>query len=301
MHTPAYKRGPYKKRKKNVQKEDEMKNLSVVSKSVLVKEMEDRGYFISKVPPQQIGKVFTAEVKPKGTRYKIGLCADPHLGSQYQQLTHLHTFYKWCEEEKVDLILNAGDIVDGEKVYRGQEYELFIHGADAQRDYAIKNYPHAKGIKTYMISGNHDASFWSVSGYNIVDAICNAREDLFFLGDNAADFMIGKLKIGLIHPDGGVPYARSYRIQKIIEQLSPENKPNILVAGHLHIQVIMPMYRNVFGIQMPCFQAQTPYLARKGLYPELGGWIVEFGVDEKGFVDLEYKQLPFYVPTKKDY
>jgi len=104
-----------------------------------------------------------------------------------------------------------------------------------------------------------------------------------------------------MHPDGGTPYARSYRLQKIIEQLSPENKPNILVAGHLHIEAILPMYRNVLGIQLPCFQAQTPYLARKGLYPELGAWILEFGVDDKGMTDVLYKHIPFYIPIKNDY
>jgi DNA polymerase II small subunit/DNA polymerase delta subunit B len=299
MHEPAYRRGKYNK---NHEEEDvSTKTLDNASNGALLKEVESRGYFASKIPPQKIGKVFNGEVKKPGSIYKFGIFSDPQMGSKYQQMTHLHSFYKKCEEEKVDAMLCAGDVVDGEKVYRGQEYELFIHGADAQRDYAIKNLPHIPGVKTYMISGNHDTSFWSVSGYNIVQAICDAREDLVFLGDNYAVYTIGKIKIALMHGSGGVAYARSYKLQKIIEQIAPENKPHMLFLGHYHVEDVQPMYRNVVGIQLPCFQAQTPYLARGGLYPELGGWIVEFGVNEKGFTNLKYEHVPFYVPINKDY
>lgn len=190
-------------------------------------------------------------------------------------------------------------LVDGTSMYRGQEYELFVHGADAQRDYVIENYP--SGIRTYMISGNHDASFWAVSGYNIVQAICSARNDLVFLGDDYAIYMVGKIKIALMHGGGGVAYARSYKLQKIIEQIAPENKPNMLFLGHYHVEAILPMYRNVLGIQLPCFQSQTPYLARKGLYPEVGGWIIEFGTDNKGLTYVRYENYPFYIPKRKDW
>ena len=298
LKEPAYRRGKYNK---NYEEEDmNTKTIDNASNGALLKEIENRGYFASKIPPQKTNKVFRGEIKT-GKRYKFGVLADTQMGSMYQQMTHLHSFYKMCEEEKVDAMFHAGDVVDGEKVYRGQEYELFIHGADAQRDYAIKNYPSIKGVKTYMISGNHDASFWSVSGYNVVQAICEARDDLVFLGDNYATYMIGAIKIALMHGAGGVVYARSYKLQKIIEQISPENKPHMLFLGHYHCEDIQPMYRNVVGIQLPCFQSQTPYLARGGLYPELGGWIIEFGVNDKGFTDIVYRDKPFYVPIKKDY
>jgi DNA polymerase II small subunit/DNA polymerase delta subunit B len=288
---------------KQKQKEVEMntKKIGTISNRELLKEVENRGYFTSKIPPQRTGKVFKGSTKKSGKSYKIGIVADTQMGSKYQQLTHLHTFYNICKREGIDTVLHAGDVVDGEKVYRGQEYELFAHGADAQRDYVIDNYPKIDGIKTYMISGNHDASFWSVSGYNIVEAICDERDDLVFLGDNYAVYTVGKINIAVMHGEGGVAYARSYKLQKIIEQISPENKPHMLLLGHFHVEDIQPMYRNVVGIQLPCFQAQTPYLARKGLYPELGGWIVEFEVNEKGFASIRYENFPFYVPIKHDY
>ncbi len=67
----------------------------------------------------------------------------------------------------------------------------------------------------------------------------------------------------------------------------------------------MPMYRNVMVIQMPCFEAQTPYLKRKGLYPEVGGVVIEMVVDDEGekvgLASFKVEFVPFYVPIEKDY
>ena len=215
-----------------------------------------------------------------GKTYKIGLVADNHFGSQYQQITHLHAFYKLCEREGITTILHAGDITDGQRVYRGQEFELFLHGADAQIDYTVKNYPHIKGIKTLFIGGNHDENHWSLAGIDVCRQIADRREDMEYLGMHGAYVHIDGISIYIHHPSGGVAYARSYKMQKMIEQFAPEQKPHILIQGHLHVQSFLPSYRNVVGIMMPCFQAQTPYLKRKGLNPEIGGVILEFQVDE---------------------
>ncbi len=108
-----------------------------------------------------------------------------------------------------------------------------------------------------------------------------------------------------MHGDSGNTYARSYRMQKIIEQAAPEAKPDVLVLGHYHTNVLLPEYRNVTGLQLGCFQAQTPYLVRKGLYPEVSGWIVEFKVNNKGRrgnkVGINFRFVPFYKMKKKDY
>ena len=104
-----------------------------------------------------------------------------------------------------------------------------------------------------------------------------------------------------MHPDGGVAYARSYRQQKIIEQLAPEKKPHILLIGHYHIENILPQYRNVYSILLPCFQAQTPYLRRKGLNPEVGAVIMEITPDSKGIFSIKVENLMFKNLVGGDY
>jgi len=104
-----------------------------------------------------------------------------------------------------------------------------------------------------------------------------------------------------MHGAGGASYARSYKLQKIIEQLAPEQKPHMLFLGHYHIQAHIPAYRNVEGYLIGCFQAQTPFLTRLGLQPTIGGLIVEVITDETGIKSVKTEWIPFYVQKKNDF
>ena len=68
----------------------------------------------------------------KGKTIKFGVISDTHIGSKYGDLVHLKEFYKTAKESGAKFVLHAGDIVDGEGVYRGQDYEIYAHGFDEQ-------------------------------------------------------------------------------------------------------------------------------------------------------------------------
>lgn len=278
------------------------KDLTKVRTEDLLGVLRERGFFVSKVPPTASGKVFQADLtKLAGDKYRFAVVSCTQIGSKYQQLSHLHTFYKLCKKRGIELVLHCGDLVDGSKVYRGQEYELFLHGADEQREYVVSNYPYVPGIKTKVIMGNHDESFWKTDGYNIVDAICDKRDDMEYLGDYLAFVKVDGIKVGIMHSAGGVPYARSYKPQKIVEQLSPEVKPHMLFIGHWHVQCHIPAYRNVEAFSMGCFQSQTPFLTRLGLSPNIGGLLVEIRVNSAGLLGITTEWIPFYVPVENDF
>lgn len=278
------------------------KDLSKVRTEDLLGILRGRGFFVSKIPPTVSGQIFSADItKLAGEHYKFAVVSCTQIGSKYQQLTHLHTFYKLCKKRGIQLVLHCGDLVDGSKVYRGQEYELFLHGADEQRDYTVEHYPHIPGIQTKVILGNHDESFWKTDGYNIVKAICEKREDMEYLGDYLAFVKVDGIKVGIMHSAGGVAYARSYKLQKICEQFSPEVKPHMLFVGHWHIQCHVPAYRNVEAFSMGCFQSQTPFLTRLGLSPNIGGLIIDIRVNKSGLLGITTEWIPFYVPIEKDF
>src|SRR5690554_4145086 len=65
---------------------------------------------------------------------KVGIVSDVHLNSKWQQLTHLNAIYDLFVEEGITNVYNAGDMVAGENMFKGQNYEVFNHGADAQAD-----------------------------------------------------------------------------------------------------------------------------------------------------------------------
>ena len=267
--------------------------------------LSKKGYSVSK-PTQFQDRKYTGLIKPyQGRTYRIGVVADTQLGSRFQQLTHLYTFYRLCQERGITQVVHSGDLVDGQKMYKGHEFELFLHGADAQVDYTIQQYPKLEGMETLVIGGNHDDSHWKHAGMNVCKAIAKERPDIQYLGMYGAYFEIGGISVYLYHAGGGVAYARSYRLQRFIEQLSPQQKPHILLMGHFHCQDFLPMYRNVVAIQLPCFQSQTPYLKQKGLYPEIGGLILEFTLDETvepiGLASFKPEFIPFYRPVDDDF
>jgi predicted phosphodiesterase len=277
-----------------------------VSEETMLEHLLGKGYQLVK-QAQVENKEFKMDTSRfSGDKIRLGVVSDTHLGSKYQQITFLNAAYDYFAEQGITDVLHAGDMVAGNgRVYRGQVYELFRQGADETIDYAVAHYPKRDGITTHVIAGNHDLSFLSSDGLDVVKAICSQRDDLSYLGHYSAMVTIGKLRIGLHHGEGGVSYARSYKLQKLIEQLSPDNKPHIFVLGHYHVVCELPMYRNVFGLMLPCFEDQTPYLVRKGLYPELGFYTLDVTMNpadrEDGTTGFEAKFHPFYVPKKNDY
>jgi len=242
----------------------------------------------------------------KTLRYAVISCT--HLGSRKQQLRFLHAFYARVADLGIDTVIHAGDLVDGDgRVYPGQAYDLFLTGFDAQLDYAAEKYPVLPGVQTYMISGNHDWSFHQRGGADLVKSLCKKRPDITYLGALTGQLTIDGLRIRVTHAKGGGTYARSYRLQKHIEQFAPEMKPDVYLIGNFHSWAHIPMYRNVVGWQLGCFQAQTEHEMRLGLYPEIGGLILEVhygteGADRpNGFVEVSGRVVPLYVPVDADY
>ena len=102
------------------------------------KELSKMGYKVEKRGLAEVDRKFkidTSMFNGETSRFAVISCTQ--LGSRFQQLTFLKNFYKYIENQGIKVVLHCGDFVDGEKMYRGHEYELFLHGCEAQKDYAI--------------------------------------------------------------------------------------------------------------------------------------------------------------------
>lgn len=267
--------------------------------------LERKGFRIMRDAPPRITKLSLAEGL-SGKEMRFGIVSDTHFGSQYQQLTFLHMAYDFFAEKGITTVFHCGDVVEGSgRMYAGQPFEMFLFGADKQLEYVVENYPKKKGITTYFIGGSHDYSFYKGQGFDILKSLARMRDDMVFLGYISGSVEIEGQKIMLMHPSGGCPYARSYRMQKLIEQMASENKPRVLLVGHLHITEHLPFYRNVDGVQVGCFQAQTPYLAGKGLQPNIGFETLTLGVNDRdirgGLFKVQVDFYPFFIPKENDY
>lgn len=233
---------------------------------------------------------------------RFGLMGDTQIGSKYTQLTLLHRFYDLCEHEGITSVYHTGDITDGLKMRPGHEYELYEVSADAMLDDVVKNYPKRDGITTHFITGNHDASIYKHVGYDIGYAIERERKDLVYLGrDCAVVDLTPNCTLELRHPWDGTAYAISYKIQKMIEAMESDSKPNILAVGHYHKAEYL-FYRNVHAFQTGCFQSQTPFTRGKGISIHMGGWIMTITVDEAGHIQrITPEFIPCYSSIKDDY
>jgi hypothetical protein len=233
---------------------------------------------------------------------KFGICGDMQFGSKYAQITHLHRFYDKCVTKGVQDVYNTGDVIDGIKMRPGHEYELYAISADSQKDDVVINYPKRDGIKTHFITGNHDASLYKLAGYDIGTAIAKDRKDMNYLGrDCAVVHITPNCTLELRHPWDGTAYAISYKIQKMIEAMEADSKPNILAVGHYHKQEYM-FYRNIHALQTGCFQGQTPFTRGKGISIAMGGYIVTIEVDCYGHIQSFLPEfIPVYASIKDDY
>ena len=213
-------------------------------------------------------------------RIRFALTGDSHFGSLYSHIDAFCGFYAFAAAEGCEAVYHTGDILDGHRVYRGQEFELRDVGLDAQIDRLASI--QLANVPTRFITGNHDQSFKTAAGVHVGKAIEAAARNWEFLGEEQARVEwvtpAGKFSLMLLHPGGGSSYALSYRPQKIVESLGGGTKPDMIGIGHYHKAEMMPSYRNVCAIQTGTFQRQTPFMARQGLAAHVGGWIVDVTV-----------------------
>lgn len=214
---------------------------------------------------------------------RLGIVSDTHGGSKFEQLTALRAFYRYADEQEVHAFIHAGDAHQGpDAMHRGMVHEVHAHEADAQGDYVAQTYPRSeRGVKTLMISGNHDDSFLNNGGVNMIRRLSANRPDITYLGQDAAYLTLGGLRAYVAHPDGGATYAKSYKAQKFAESLPVEKDVRLLLLGHYHVYGAF-RERRTHAFMLPCFQSQYAWLARKGLHPDIGGLILDLWLDDNG-------------------
>lgn len=212
--------------------------------------------------------------------FSLGIVSDVHMCDKACAIDEFHDIYQRFDREGVRAVLNAGDIVAGNDVYKGQFVDLTQFGFTDQLNYTVNNYPRLKekGVKTYAISGNHDMSFKVNNGAHFLSALADKRDDIVDCGDYDGNVEVGGIKIGLHHGDGGGSYAASYKLQKYIELIGAGQKPQIYVLGHYHISLYM-FWRNIHCFHPGCFQKPNDFSVRKKLPNLISGWIIRLLVE----------------------
>lgn len=263
-------------------------DLSTEEAEAVLQEMAQRGYNVEGgvVSKQPSGRRVVTE-HFHGPEVRFGLLSDTHLGNHHALEDQLHEAYEIFRQEEITTVYTCGNLLDGEKTYRGQEYEIKVMGADNCADYLARTWPKVPGITTYHIASSscHEGYYLKSAGLLIGRMIENRRPDMVYLGLDEADVVLhdseARPTLRLIHPGGGSSYADSYRPQKIVESYHGGEKPTMLAIGHYHKAGVYDI-RDVLVLQAGCLERQTPFMRKQALMAKLGFWVVEVKFTEHG-------------------
>ncbi len=213
---------------------------------------------------------------------RLLLISDTHLASKFDRLDILRYLYDKADSTHTNYILHAGDLTEGVSGRPEQLYDLRELSYTGQRDYVISNYPISPtDCPTYFIAGNHDNWWLKKCGSDICKDISIRRPDLHYLGSDCEDLAIGSLRIRLYHGKGGCSYARSYKLQKYLDSIPAEQRPHLLVTGHVHNSFYMKQDKT-HCFQTSCLQDLTPYARSLGLASDKSCWWVDVYFDAQG-------------------
>src|SRR5271165_2325833 len=156
---------------------EEIAQLTGTSKRVAktwLEEQKERGsnlldaggkWEITKQTPVGQGVPHEIISRPDDT-FVFGVSSDQHMGSKYERLDVLNDLYDEFVESGAEVVLNAGNWIDGEAKFN--KFDLSIHGMAKQLDYLVTNYPRRNGLETLAISGDdHEGWYGQREGIDI--------------------------------------------------------------------------------------------------------------------------------------
>ena len=248
---------------------------------------------------KRIGDAKIEQVSKKAT-HKVGVISDLHYGSKYSCPEEVRDFVDHCVEEGVKTILIGGDISDGLQMRKGHANEVFLQGIDEIVEYVAAELPERAEIEYYAITGNHDNALVKLCGVDLGMQIAKERADFHYMGYTKSSVVIdGNVLAFLYHGAGNCTQNRTVRLQSKVQQTVEScitHKlpiPEVYLLGHCHHSSVVYGYYGSLAIGLASFQRQTPYLAEKGLMPDVGGIILEYVSDGVGLLQtpkIEFKR-----------
>lgn len=224
---------------------------------------------------------------------KFALLADTHLWNKMAAKKELADFYKKAWDEWVEAFIHCGDLVDWTgNVFKGQVYDLENVWYDEQLRTAVNDYPYYWDIKTYVVGWNHDESFLKENWANIIKNIASLRDDIIDMGFYDARIKLNWVDINAHHGGWAMSYAKSYKPQKLIENIDTRNQPDIFASGHWHNALYMA-YRNIHSFLPWAFLKETLLSKRFNLGNTVGWWIVEVDIKDDGSSTIQMKFIEY--------
>lgn len=198
--------------------------------------------------------------------FRAALISDTHIGSKFERFDYLDMVYDYCTGNGIHMIINAGDLLDGNTNSKNQN----ITSVHEQLPYMLENYPHDDGILNLICLGDHDYSLFD-SGRDIRCAIESSRADMIVMGY-------------------GMSIVNIASDQFIVRHNIPElnfNYPNgkIVLLGHNH-KSLYSLKRN------GSFTAYIPSLSDLQFNGQVPGFMVmDLNIRNQTIINAHFKNL----------
>lgn len=255
------------------------------------------------IPEVKERLVFNSKDLFNGKWHAFGVTGDNHLASKYSRLDVLNGLFDAYAAEGITTVFQTGNILDGE--CRFNKHDLLTRsGMEAQIEYLVEQWPARKGITTHFVVGDDHEGWWTQRegmnvGERIEDSFTRAgRKDMKYIGYMERDVEFKTTKGScwgrVVHLGGGSSYAFSYAMQKLIESYQGGEKPQFVLAGHLHkFDWCFP--REVHAIQTGTTEDQTPFMRKQKIQAHVGGLIIRFHQAETGEINrFMVEWMPWY-------
>ena len=164
------------------------------------------------------------------------MTSDWHIGSRLHSRLGFEKMLETIEEYSVATVMIDGDMFQGMGVYRREAGDLRIFRLEDQKDVGadyLKEIPSC--VKDIGITiGNHEsvAKEKHQVGYDMCKAVAKEDSRATYYGHVAKVLLDGDWDYTMMHTEGAVGYATSYKGQRIRDNLI--QRPHVLHFGHIH-------------------------------------------------------------------
>jgi len=220
-----------------------------------------------KVPPQKENVYLISEPDNKKRKTSFGVCADIHFASKYHLTKAFHEAMKILEDDGINKVYIAGDVLDGINMYKGHLQYLTTPSAEGQTDIAAESLSQHPNMEFWAIAGDHDTSFTKANGVKPLSILESKIDNFRYLGDFKADIIYHGIKIRLLHTESKItPKTYLKNLFEAYEREEREEMPHIAFIGHHHASVSQENHYDTFTLQPGSFlDGSNELFTRRGL------------------------------------
>jgi predicted phosphodiesterase len=234
----------------------------------------------------------TKKISFDGDVVTVAFVTDTHWGAKHSPVEWWDSALEEFDKAGVEIVLHGGDLIEGMSNRPDQIYGLTHVGFSAQMDLAQEQLEKCR-LPIYIIDGNHDRWGIKSGGVMAVKDVAKRMDHVEFIGHDEGDIDINGTVWRMWHGEDGSSYATSYRMQKVIESFTGGEKPNVLLAGHVHKQGYF-FERNIHAVSGGAMCRQSAWMRSKRLANHSGFHIIKACIADGEIKWFEPRWYPFY-------